>query len=83
MGCPKKNCVPIVGTTRAHSEMLFTAEDVGRNWSFPTEEWTAKPDPEGQASPARGEIAGKDCELFWSTRANQLRISECGMRIAK
>ena len=50
---------------------------------FPTAGWTTRPDPEGQVSPARGGIAGKDCELFWSTRANQLRISECGLRNSK
>jgi hypothetical protein len=26
-----------------------------------------KPDPYGEVSPACGGIAGKDCELFWST----------------
>jgi hypothetical protein len=28
--------------------------------AFPTEEWTTQPETEGQVSPARGEIAGKE-----------------------
>jgi hypothetical protein len=43
---------------------------------FPTAEWTTRPDPEGQVSPARGEITGKDCELFWSTRVYEIPNSK-------